>query len=336
MRQPSRQLPTFAKLLLLVGSAVVALALVEVALRFTGRFPIPPARVTTERPEMYEAYPPYGYRLRPSRTMTYSYPRQNPRQLTVHANRHGFRGARELDEADARTRILVVGDSFVFGEGVEESERFTDRIEAAEPGWRVDNLGMTGFGPDLMLRAFQAVGLGLKPDVVVLAIYTDDFRRVRPEYAGAGFEIPRFAIRSGALASIDYPRETVWSRWSSVVALRRALWSASGLEWTLNEKILDRFRADAAAANCALLIAFLPAENDLPPDVERRRWLREYAARTSTPFRDLTEAVLDPRERPLFIPGNWHLNPAGHAVVARELVTELKTITSTALQRQAR
>ena len=79
---------------------------------------------------------------------------------------------------------------------------------------------MTGFGPDLMLRALEDVELPLRPAVVVLVMYTDDFRRVRPDYAGLGFEIPRFVVRSGHLVSIDYPRHAAWTRWSTVTAVR--------------------------------------------------------------------------------------------------------------------
>ncbi len=271
------------------------------------------------RTEMYQAHPPYGYRLWPSRTTTYLHPKQNPRLLTVRSNRHGFRGARELDEPDARPRIVVLGDSMVFGDGVEEQERFTDQLEARRPGWRVDNLGMTGFGPDLMLRALEDVELPLRPAVVVLVMYTDDFRRVRPDYAGLGFEIPRFVVRSGHLVSIDYPRHAAWTRWSTVTAIREVHWRLSDSEWGLNEAILDRFREHAAAAPFQLVLVFLPGKSDTPNDVARRTWLRTYAERTGTVFLDLTDAILDENPESPFIHNDWHLNPRGHFIVANQL-----------------
>jgi GDSL-like Lipase/Acylhydrolase family len=308
-----------AKILLPAGSILLSFLAIEATLRVWGRVPIPPEHIESARPDLYQEFKPHGYRLSPSRTMTYEYPLTNPRQLTVHSNRHGFRGQREFDEPDARPRVLVLGDSMVFGEGVEEVERFTDRLEALEPRWRVDNLGMTGFGPDLMLRALEQVGLQLHPDIVVLTMYTDDFRRVRPEYAGAGFEIPRYVVQEKQLVSVDYPRAGVWTRWHTVSAAREALWRTSGTEWILNAAILDRVREHAGRSGFDLVLMFLPGTSDTPKDRERRSWLRAYAERTGTRYLDLTDTLLAGERQPLFIRDNWHLNARGHEVVGRTL-----------------
>ena len=306
------------RLLIFVVAVVVSLAILETGLRLSGRFPVPPERLETFRPDLYQEYKPYGYRLWPSRNVTYLYPKQNPRPLALRSNRHGFRG-RALDQPDSRRRIIVLGDSMVFGDGVEEPERFTEQLEAETPAWRVDNLGMSGFGPDLMLRALEEVGLPLKPDVVIVTMYTDDFRRVHPRYAGAGFEIPRFAIRSGRLVSVPYPRSSVWTRWSIATAIHETLWRLSGAEWDLNTAILDRFREDGARSRFTLVLTFLPGRWDTPNDQQRRNWLRMYAERTATPFLDLTDSILDGTSESRFIFNNPHLNASGHAVVAREI-----------------
>ena len=182
------------KVMLLLAALGLSLFTGEVAIRMTGRFQAPGYPPMCIRPELYEQFDPYGYRLWPSRTAKYLYPAHNPRSLTVVSNRDGFRSSREFDEPDERMRVMVVGDSFVFGQGVEESERFTNILEIMQPTWRIDNLGMTGYGPDLMLRALEEVGLKSNPDVVVFSLYTDDFRRVRPHYAGIGFKISRFKL----------------------------------------------------------------------------------------------------------------------------------------------
>jgi lysophospholipase L1-like esterase len=300
-------------------SLTVALLAGEAALRMSGRVHRPPLTLVSERPELYQAYPPYGYRLWPSRTTTYDYPRDHPRRLTVHSNRDGFRSHRELDQPDDRVRIAILGDSMVFGEGVEEAERFTDLLEAKGQGWRVDNLGMTGFGPDLMLRALQQVALNLRPEVVVMTLYTDDFRRVRPHYAGTGFAIPRFVLDSGQLVSVDYPPLTFWSRSYTVAAVRALAWQWSGLEWKINAAVLDQLRRHAEAAPFKLVLVFLPGKADTPNDQTRRAWLRAYANRTGTAFIDLTGPLLDDPAAAHFIPANEHLNPAGHQVVAESL-----------------
>ena len=140
--------------------------------------------------------------------------------LSIVSNSDGFRSRRDFREPDARRRIVVLGDSMVFGSGVEESERFTEVLESMEPGWRVDNLGMVAYGPDLMLRALETVGVALKPDVVLFAIFSHDFYRVMPEAFGIGFPLPRYVLEAGRLVTVPYPERPAWMRTGLVQAAR--------------------------------------------------------------------------------------------------------------------
>jgi GDSL-like Lipase/Acylhydrolase family len=215
-------------------------------------------------------------------------------------------------------RVLVVGDSMVFGEGVEERERFTDVLEAIQPTWRVDNFGMTGYGPDLMLMALEKVGLLLNPDVVVFSMYTDDFRRVHPYYAGMGFRIPRFNLENGRLVSVPYPQLDGWERMHIIQAMYH-LYFKSRTEWKLNRAILDRFLELAELHSFTPVIIFLPGTGDTGTDKRRRLWLREFADGNGTPFLDLSDAIHKAGVREVFISNNWHLNPYGHRIIALEL-----------------
>jgi hypothetical protein len=302
----------------MVASVAFATLLSEASLRLSGQYQPNPYPPECQRPGLYEAYEPYGYRLIHSRRTTYLYPRDNPRKLSLVSNRDGFRASRELDEPDARPRILFLGDSFVFGDGVEESERFTNLLETSRPSWRIDNLGMVGYGPDLMLRALEVVGVKLKPTLVVLCMYTDDFRRVRPDYAGTGFLIPRYKLESGHLVSVPYPQPTLWDRLSIGVALRKILWNYTTWQWDLNQAILDRFEELARQQPFQKAIIFLPGRDDTHNDQKRRAWLAQYASRHATPFLDLSTAIHTARDR-FFIKDNPHLNPMGHQAVAQEI-----------------
>lgn len=305
--------------LLCLIALVVSLGVCESVLRMLGRFQAPSYPPTCARPDLYQQFDPHGYRLWPSHTSTYLYPKHHPRRLTLVSNRHGFRSSREFDEPDTRLRIVVLGDSFVFGEGVEESERFPNVLETLQPTWRVDSLGMTGYGPDLMLRALEEVGLGLSPAVVVWAMYTDDFRRVRPQYAGAGFPVPRFKLVSGRLVTYPYPQPGILDRLSLVVALTHLYWRYFNSAFDLNAAIFDRFLQLAQERAFAPVLVFLPGTSKTPMDRTRRTWLRQYAESHATPFLDLTEPIHRANVQDVFIPGNWHWNPRGHTIAATEL-----------------
>jgi hypothetical protein len=304
--------------MLLLAALGLSLLICEGMLRVIGQFQAPPYPPICTRPDLYQPFEPYGYRLWPSRTTTYFYPAHNPRSLTVVSNRDGFRSSRELDAPDERRRVMVVGDSFVFGEGVEESERFTNILETLQPTWRIDSLGMPGYGPDLMLRALEAVGLKSAPAVVVFSMYTDDFRRVHPQYAGVGFEIPRFKVEAGQLVTIPYPKPRLWDQLSLVVAMRHIYWAYTNTEFDLNAAILDRFRQLAELHAFVPAIIFLPGRADKAIDKARRAWLGQYAKRYTIPFWDLSEPIHRAGQQ-AFIPRNWHLNPHGHRIVAVEL-----------------
>jgi hypothetical protein len=304
------------------GLAILALIFAEEYLRMAGRdtpLPYPPQ---LRHPEL-QAYEPYGYRLIPSRTITILYPPDHPRTITVQSNRDGFRAGRELDEPDTRPRILFLGDGFVSGDGLEESERFTNLLEAMDSSRRMDNLGMTSYGPDLMLRSLEVVGLKLKPALVVFCMYTDDFRRVRPEYDGAGFAIPRYELRSGNLITVPYPTPNFWNQLRISVAVRTTLWNRTSWERDLNQAILDRFEALGDRQPFQKAILFLPGTGDIPADRERRSWLKQYAGRHATPYLDLSDAIHQTGEQ-AFITRNVHYSPVGHQVLARELDGFLK------------
>lgn len=331
---PGRKHGRAAEAAVVLVSLLVALAGAEVFLRVTDRFrpPSNPPRCGYWDPAICSMYAPnaeYGYALRPSTTTEYLYPEDHPRRLTVVSNRRGFRDARELDEIEPgergdRPRVLVLGDSFVFGEGVQAEERFTSVLEDIT-GFRVDSAGMTGWGPDLMLRALEAVEAEADPDIVLVCLYTHDFRRVHPLYAGIGFEIPRYVLRDGRLVTVPYPPPSIWQKLRLLWAVSPARRSWDSGMWDLHRAILDRFRELATERGFQLGFVFLPGRADTAADIERREWLAGYAEESDTWFLDLTGPVLDrPRDELFIAGGNPHWNPAGHALVAANLGSFVK------------
>jgi len=73
----------------------------EVVLRWSGRVPMPPYPVICGRPDLYQRYDPYGYRLWPQLRKAETYVRSRPRRFEVVSNRQGFRSGRDFLELDA-------------------------------------------------------------------------------------------------------------------------------------------------------------------------------------------------------------------------------------------
>jgi hypothetical protein len=306
-----------SRLLLLVASAALALWAAErglQALHPKWMLVHPPV---CWRPDLFEAHPAYGYRLHPGRVLRHEYPAGSGRAVVLNANADGFRGG-PIGEG-GRRRVTVLGDSMTFGEGVAEAERFTERLEASEPGWRVENLGMVGYGPDLMLRAFEAVALAPPPAAVVAVLFTDDFRRVAPLYTGVGFPIPRFVVRDGRLVDVPYPVPRWWERTLTGQGLLYAAYRYGGADRPVVAAVLDRLRADAVRNGIALGVVFVPDREDRFDDVWRRDWLAAWAARSGVAYLDAGAALGRPPEPALYLPGDPHWSAEGHARVAAGL-----------------
>jgi hypothetical protein len=82
-------------------------------------------------------------------------------------------------------RVLVLGDSFVEGWGVKDSERFTDHLEAVGGETRFINGGLSGTGFLEQFRAFKRLDQIYKPDCTLIAVYANDLQETPaelPEY----------------------------------------------------------------------------------------------------------------------------------------------------------
>ncbi len=263
------------------------------------------------------ADPDFGFKLRPEMNFDLEYPAGITK--TIRSNPQGFRGNRDLLSSDPRPKVLLLGDSFTFGLGVGESERFSFVLQSMKLEWRVDDLGMNGFGPDLMIMALETYLPDIAPNLVCMVIYTDDMRRVKPFFAGLGFPLPRFSITGERLKKVSYPRYYPWDALHVVQLLRHVAWKVGKKEDKLNRAIIERFSRLARKYSFMPAIVFLPGywmENE--NDHRRRDLLHGIAELHQIPFLDLGPILTSDRRR-FFYPGDIHLNPLGHEVVAMAL-----------------
>lgn len=114
----------------------------------------------------YEESPDLPYEYTPGCTGSYF---TNGLKRDVHINSLGLR-EREIEEKRGK-RILLLGDSFVFGYGVEEGERFGRLLEPMVQA-EVVSVGFSGgAGPDMLYRYLMSRGLSLQPDRVILVLF---------------------------------------------------------------------------------------------------------------------------------------------------------------------
>jgi len=104
-------------------------------------------------------------------------------RANVRTNSFGMRGPEYTLEKGIDTyRIILLGDSFAFGWGVEENESFASVLETnlnavfkGHPKIEILNLAVPGYSTFQEVRLFMEKGLCFSPDAVLLYFVENDF-----------------------------------------------------------------------------------------------------------------------------------------------------------------
>jgi len=130
-----------------------------------------------------------------------------PDQGVVRINSWGLRGAEiEGPKPAGRRRVLVFGDSFAFGVGVDEPHLFTTRLEHSltEAGDDVEvvNMGVSGYATDQELILLEELGPQLAPDLVLLVMCDNDFEENGLDLVYQQYEKPYFGLSSAGILTL--------------------------------------------------------------------------------------------------------------------------------------
>jgi lysophospholipase L1-like esterase len=154
-----------------LGGVVVALLLVEGVARLLFDEAVQPR---------YVIDPGYGVRANQPNVRTRHYV-PGDYDVAISTNSAGMRGLREypVERVPGKRRILVLGDSFTFGYGVNDDEVVSAVLEdllneRASASAEVLNLAVSGFGQAEELVTWENRGKAYRPDVVVLFYFEND------------------------------------------------------------------------------------------------------------------------------------------------------------------
>lgn len=146
-------------------------------------------------------------------------------QNRVHVNALGLRGPEIAPREPGEVRVLALGDSLVFGQGVADDETLPICLEqalrAADPEerrWRVFNGGLRGYDTLQELRLLNELGPRLDLDVAVMFWFWNDFQMN---------DIDGSYRRLSAKGPVAYDTGTrleglEWLRWQAKQLLRRS------------------------------------------------------------------------------------------------------------------
>jgi len=272
----------------------------------------------------------------------------------VRTNSLGLRDDEPADPSTLASRILVLGDSMTFGHGVSAEEAYPnvlERLYAERGGGRVEviNAGVKGYGTDQEIVLFFERLQRLRPDVVVVGLYVNDFYdnvmrglltgfsdhrsygrvTTHPLYRLGRFKqkLPRFLYST---------RTARWiaTRWIEASRPLAPIYDVEDLVITGRDRSLMTLRNFAARApewGFELVVCCLPYDDRSGPP-------GAYAYVTERLEESLAESGLGENVRLLNLAGSdWHrdaerfffrndthMRPAGHERVARELFAFLE------------
>ncbi|MGE3272505.1 MAG: hypothetical protein AB7P40_27415 [Chloroflexota bacterium] len=283
-RQPAgtarRASPSWqARVLLVLIGVLLPLGLAEAGLRVAGAA-LPGDYQTVS---FAEAHPEFGRRNRPGA----GWKKTDEYTSWIEINSKSLRGA-EIDypKPPGEYRILITGDSFTFGEQVNQDETFTqrleDRLNAEQPGlhYRVLNAGSNGWATANEAVYLTKEGVRFSPDVVIVAFYvgndiSDNYRRVatvsiarEADLALRGadsFEGPRRILRrselytvfeSGVLAKLPWWQDDGGSNSSDRKAPRNDQEAQEA--WAITESLLARMRDVSESQGARFMVMVVP------------------------------------------------------------------------------
>jgi hypothetical protein len=263
-----------------------------------------------------------GWRMRPlheftwiTENITHSY----------RSNSLGFRSNADFNPSDSRKKIVLVGDSYTFGAGVDFKDTFGDVLEHKAPGRVVYNLGMPGFGVDQVWMSVRHQALSLHPDLIVAGIVDADFERsLVPFRVAEGFNKPTFKLVDGQLVqrTSEQPPsslERFLDGYSSIWALFRRAPKFVGRKYPiggyykLNQAIIAALREDCNRHSVPVLFVYIPTS-----EFQAFPALSGYMHKTGANYIDLTEMRPVPPHS-IYLPLDGHLSAEGHRYVADQI-----------------
>lgn len=147
-----------------------------------------------------------GWRLMPGVSVSHLHPQFDVR-YTIGPEGWRVASTGEQVGAGADSTVLVLGDSFTFGIGVQGDETFAARLAEFRPRERVINAGVIGYATDQTVLWAEELTARLKVDRIVLVVYlgNDLIDNMHPVSIQAPRAKPHFVPAGGVLELRNVP-----------------------------------------------------------------------------------------------------------------------------------
>jgi lysophospholipase L1-like esterase len=342
------------KLVAVLLASLVSLLLGEGVLRLVG---VKPLYVNPEQRLFWHYHARLGWHHRPGQSGRFA-KKQFDTSVTI--NSRGLRDREyPLDRVEGKQRILVLGDSFTWGFGVEQEEIFTEVAETQFQHVEVINAGVSAYSPDQELLWLQDEGIRYRPDLVLLVLSGNDVWGNHQQVISFVYGKPRYRLDVDGVLQLENvpvpkPRASVslrhWLRQRSSIAqllisalervryrmtarnekpVTESLGKADRQPFPLTLALIREIEQVAAAGGARLAIVTNNIYWTRWPDGDYSDFVGQLRA-AGYPVLDI-DSLPEYEKSQLQIPGDRHWNVEGHQLIGRaiqEWISEKKLLTT--------
>lgn len=254
------------------------------------------------------------------------------------SNSKGLRGKTEYSykKNKDKTRILIIGDSFTFGEGVSDTETYSYYLQNMLPDAEIMNFGVHGYGNGQMLLYLEKEGMKYKPDIVVLGFVRDAILRNMINFRD--YAKPKYVFVNNKLKLTNVPvprpelilrRDFYSSRFFDLLWLSYRRYLRLGkprrkMGKPLTTAILDTILKLTKKNGAVMLFAYLPTGDEI--DKFKRigpmeKYLRHYCRKRKAEYLSLRAGFVRGRRKDsnLSVRYTGHWRAKEHMIAAKEI-----------------
>jgi lysophospholipase L1-like esterase len=259
-------------------------------------------------------------------------------RVSYRINAYGLRGRPVVATRPAGgLRVLCLGDSLTFGEGVLEQDAYPARLErllaASMPGRPVEviNAGVQGYGTREEVAWYFLRGASLRPDVVTLGFFLNDATDYAETIRENDARHRALDLPAGARVSRIWEVLARRARARSVQEefLRRTRESFRSSSWELCRELLRTMRDQARESRFRFIVLILPVLWELDGEYPLEDIHGQIAAacrEDGCECLDLLEALRGRPAESLWVhPTDQHPNELAHRLIAERLAGVLAT-----------
>ncbi len=235
-------------------------------------------------------------------------------------------------ERNTKNRVLVLGDSFAWGFGVNKNERFSEIVERSFESLEIINSAVPGYSTDQQLLYYIYEGYKYNSDFVLLLFCENDFLGNSLNQIH-WYNKPVYTYANGNLKlnSVPVPKQSFYqslreflsgkSYLISFILKRLTLFNAQSFSFsefsfsnsaTITEKLVEKLNNECNENGSKLLIA------NIPMDKEKVQFLTKVSKDNSINYLDLSPLFKD--ETNYLIPDDGHWNAKGNLIAGKRII----------------